>query len=55
MFSPHPFWADRAGSTGWQILPACPDQQTSTDLPDQFGSGDHLTAPGVSVWDKTRT
>jgi hypothetical protein len=32
--------ADRAGSTVWQTLPACPDQQTSTSLPDQSGSGE---------------
>jgi hypothetical protein len=32
--------ADRASSTVWQTLPACPDQQTSTSLPDQSGSGE---------------
>jgi hypothetical protein len=25
----------------WQTLPACPDQRTSTNLPDQCGSGDY--------------
>jgi hypothetical protein len=38
-----PLWADRAGSTVWQTLPACPDQQTSTNLPDQSGSGETRT------------
>ena len=31
---------DRAGSTVWQTLPTCPDQQTSTNLPDQSGLGE---------------
>src|SRR5450631_3729448 len=31
--------ADRAEATVCQTLPACPEQQTSTDLPDQSGSG----------------
>jgi hypothetical protein len=38
--SESPQWADRSGSIVWQTLPACPDQQTSTNLPDQSGSGE---------------
>jgi hypothetical protein len=35
--------ADRAESSVCQTLPACPDQQTSTDLPEQSGSGELRT------------
>jgi hypothetical protein len=35
--------ADRAFATLWQTLPACPDQQTSTDLPESSGSGEFQT------------
>jgi hypothetical protein len=34
---------DRAGSTVRQTLPACPDHQTSTNLPDQSGSREFWT------------
>jgi hypothetical protein len=38
-----PLRADRAVSTVWQTLPRRPDQQTSTNLPDQSGSGETRT------------